>query len=552
MANLARVRFSVMGVLGLLKLRFCERRKPTASPTFCPISGQTNSAGVCPISGNGLAAAASKEKLVQQSEKEPLKADVPSVAGADDPPLDEDRAIELKELGNVYFRKQEYEAAVDAYTQALELQAKEPLVRLNRSIALRQLKRWAEALQDAELVAAAEPSNVKAYYGVALALKELGQLCKAREACESGLKVQSDHKALLELREAIAVAAVVEVSAPAAKPAAAAPEAQGVTVSPKASAGVASEAKPEGSARQQPPAAKEASSPKAASKAAGATAAGKAKAQGKAKVKAAAKRGSDAANAISPQAACPASPKLEVLDKDAGKCPASGFDDLKLEAKQHALQAAYQWKGRNPSPGERFGLKETMVGIFLEKYKELKQKAAELDKRGGSVLQTDQYGIEEKNGLQIKGGHRPMKRPTNIELPEDYMEMVGHMTPEELTTHDCNNPGRRYFISVWGDIFDVSDRPDKYGPDGPYNFLTGRDITWGLFTGIDTADFCDKYYDLHKAKDMGKDKLAGICSWIAWYTTEYGQPVGRLLPWEDEELLPAPPLDQVDDACAIM
>jgi hypothetical protein len=145
-----------------------------------------------------------------------------------------------------------------------------------------------------------------------------------------------------------------------------------------------------------------------------------------------------------------------------------------------------------------------------------------------------------------------MERPDHVDLPEAYKSPVGILSPEQLAEFGCGNKDKRFMLSVYGDIFDVSDRPDKYGPGGPYESLTGRDLTWGLFAGVDTVDYTNKFYDLFKAKDQGKDKLSGLCSWLAWYTVEYSGAIGQLKPWVDEEKLPNPPLEEIEDACSVM
>jgi len=227
-------------------------------------------------------------------------------------------------------------------------------------------------------------------------------------------------------------------------------------------------------------------------------------------------------------------------------CPASGVGKENIDkAKERTKQAAYQWKGREPSDRERSELTQQITKIFFDKYQELKARMVEHSKK--SVLDNSQYNKDQKAALMIKGGHQPMERPDDIEMPADYRRHMGVLSVEELGKYDCDNAGRRYLLSVYGSVFDVSDRPDKYGPDGPYNTLVGHDITWGLFTGVDNEEYCNRFYDIWKAKDQGHDKLTGLCSWLAWYETEYGEPVGKLQPYMCERLLPSPPLEEVQD-----
>ncbi|CAE7682364.1 SGTA [Symbiodinium pilosum] len=211
----------------------------------------------------------------------------------------------------------------------------------------------------------------------------------------------------------------------------------------------------------------------------------------------------------------------------------------------------YEWKNGEPSEAERQGYKKAMVDMFRSKYEELKERA-DAAKSKRSTLQTDHYEDAQKQSLQLSGGHRPMDRPENVELPPDYQQPVGLLSTEQLAEYSCDNTQRRYLLSVYGNVFDVSDRPDKYDPDGPYASLTGKDLTWGLFAGVDTVEYTNKFYDLYKARDLGKDKLAGVCSWLAWYESEYGKPVGQLEPWLREADLPAPPLEEIEEMCTVM
>jgi len=231
---------------------------------------------------------------------------------------------------------------------------------------------------------------------------------------------------------------------------------------------------------------------------------------------------------------------------DPSACPVTRIKENDIE--DIKARGRYQWVNENPSSEERENYKRMLTEVFKGKYAELSARSAE----GRSKLDTDQYDKEQKMGLQLKGAHQHMERPKNVELPDDYQEPMGVITLDELMRYSWQNPDRRYLISVYGMVFDVSDRPDKYGPDGPYTTLTGADITWGLFAGVDTEDYINKFYDLFKGKDMGKDKIAGVCSWLGWYWNEYGDPVAQLDILQRESELPPPPLEEMNDACAVM
>merc|ERR1712150_3597 len=186
-------------------------------------------------------------------------------------------------------------------------------------------------------------------------------------------------------------------------------------------------------------------------------------------------------------------------------CPVSKLKENDMQdIRKQAERVVYEWKEDNPSDEERECYKTCLVNAFKGKYIELKAAARESKK---TILKTDQYDKEQKQGLKLQGGHQPMPRPEHVDLPVTFRENLGVITVEQLAAFNCNNVDRRYLLSVYGNVFDVSDRPDKYGPDGPYATLTGNDLTWGLFTGVDQPDFCNRFYDLFKAKDLGQDKL---------------------------------------------
>jgi len=57
-------------------------------------------------------------------------------------------------------------------------------------------------------------------------------------------------------------------------------------------------------------------------------------------------------------------------------------------------------------------------------------------------------------------------------------EFIGEMTVVELNQYDFNS--ERRLLSIFSKIFDISHRPDKYGPEGSYKEFAGVDILSGL------------------------------------------------------------------------
>jgi len=201
-----------------------------------------------------------------------------------------------------------------------------------------------------------------------------------------------------------------------------------------------------------------------------------------------------------------------------------------------------------PSTYERVNTKKMLLEGFREKYRKIR-KSNDRSETPMPSSAMDQYSAKESEGLSIKDGHRYMPRPSDVQLPKDFRKSVGEMPLQTLTKHDCN--GQRILVSVYGDIFDVSDRPDKYGADGPYGWMSGHDLTWGFVSGKDVPEQNDQLYDMWKVApvDFREKKLQGLLAWVAFYEHEYGQPVGRLKEYQKEAGLKGPPMEEANECC---
>ncbi|XP_070768022.1 sperm-associated antigen 1-like [Enoplosus armatus] len=90
----------------------------------------------------------------------------------------------LKQEGNDFVKKGQYQDALGKYTECLKLKPEECAIYTNRALCYLKLERFAEAKQDCDAALKLEPSNKKAFYRRALANKGL----KDYLACSSDLQ----------------------------------------------------------------------------------------------------------------------------------------------------------------------------------------------------------------------------------------------------------------------------------------------------------------------------------------------------------------------------
>lgn len=111
----------------------------------------------------------------------------------------------LKDLGNKAFAAKEYDKAIDLFTQAIALDAKNHVLYSNRSAAHAGKRNWTQALQDAEQCVSINPSWSKGYARKGAALHGARKYDEAIAAYEAGLKLEDSpalRKGLKEVQDA--------------------------------------------------------------------------------------------------------------------------------------------------------------------------------------------------------------------------------------------------------------------------------------------------------------------------------------------------------------
>ncbi|XP_072929717.1 serine/threonine-protein phosphatase 5 [Epargyreus clarus] len=115
---------------------------------------------------------------------------------------DIDAAEKLKNEANDYFKKQNYNRAIELYTQAIEKNGKNAVFYANRSIANLRLENFGYALSDASKAIELDKSYTKAYYRRAASHMSLGKYKLALKDFEYVTKVRpNDQDAKMKYNE---------------------------------------------------------------------------------------------------------------------------------------------------------------------------------------------------------------------------------------------------------------------------------------------------------------------------------------------------------------
>jgi len=105
-------------------------------------------------------------------------------------------ADQLKAEGNQAIKDKDFDLAIDKFTQAIAIDPSNHVFYSNRSAAYASKKDWDNALKDAEKTIEVKPDWPKGYSRKGAALHGQGDLLKAYEAYEEGLKIDPNNAPL--------------------------------------------------------------------------------------------------------------------------------------------------------------------------------------------------------------------------------------------------------------------------------------------------------------------------------------------------------------------
>lgn len=128
---------------------------------------------------------------------------------------------------------------------------------------------------------------------------------------------------------------------------------------------------------------------------------------------------------------------------------------------------------------------------------------------------------------------KPTQAPT---IPKDPPPTVFRtFTPPELLPYNGRN-GMPVYLSVKGQVFDVTPGKNFYGPDGPYANFAGRDASRGLACGSFDEDMLTKDLDgpLDPLSDLDAEQMEAMQGWYERFMEKYTV-VGKLVAVGSEE-----------------
>eukprot|EP00252_Welwitschia_mirabilis_P004722 TRINITY_DN15015_c0_g2_i1.p1 TRINITY_DN15015_c0_g2~~TRINITY_DN15015_c0_g2_i1.p1 ORF type:complete len:461 (-),score=133.94 TRINITY_DN15015_c0_g2_i1:57-1439(-) len=136
--------------------------------------------------------------------KKPKSNEVSTSSPKEVSPEKKKKSMEAKLRGDEAFKKKDYLMAVDAYTQAIDLDPSDGVLFSNRSICWIRLGQAEQALADAKTCRALRPDWAKGCYREGTALRLLQRFDEAAQSFYEGVKLDPENKELVDaFREAV-------------------------------------------------------------------------------------------------------------------------------------------------------------------------------------------------------------------------------------------------------------------------------------------------------------------------------------------------------------
>ncbi|KAL7411467.1 progesterone binding protein [Mrakia frigida] len=96
-------------------------------------------------------------------------------------------------------------------------------------------------------------------------------------------------------------------------------------------------------------------------------------------------------------------------------------------------------------------------------------------------------------------------------------------TPAQLAVFNGVPEGQKIYVAIKGTIFDVSAKPEMYGPGKSYNVFAGRDASKAL--GMSSVKIEDATADY---SSLSEKELGTLQSWFTFFEKRYNV-VGKVV-----------------------
>lgn len=114
------------------------------------------------------------------------------------------KAIMEKEKGNEYFKKGQYDLAIECYSRGIQAHSTNPMIIANRAMAYLKIQRFQEAEDDCTLALALDPTYVKAFMRRGTARMSLNRVSEAVEDFQRAVELEPKNKqAKTDLEQAL-------------------------------------------------------------------------------------------------------------------------------------------------------------------------------------------------------------------------------------------------------------------------------------------------------------------------------------------------------------
>lgn len=86
-----------------------------------------------------------------------------------------------------------------------------------------------------------------------------------------------------------------------------------------------------------------------------------------------------------------------------------------------------------------------------------------------------------------------------------------NFTEPELALYNGTDESKPIYLAIDGQVFDVTSKPETYGPIGAYRFFSGKDAARAFGTGCFSSDLT------HDLRELDQNTLDAIRGWQSYF-----------------------------------